>query len=216
MINYSVLDTDDIAEFPNQLLYARTICSTIDLCNCKILVTKQLSVCILIVLSLNSVYRVYLTPFRLLSNFVQDCVRKRPLPRASEVAWGSEWWELGNCFHLFASRNSRILYSQLLLFAIYCIFTHIRATRHYKKKIDNVVLRRKCLISLAIIISHKFLQFSLSVINESDSDEETNNILMARYRRKLRGARKKPLRIEDYMERTVQSLTATNFASIFA
>jgi len=28
-INYSVSDTDDIAEFPNQLLYARTIFSTL-------------------------------------------------------------------------------------------------------------------------------------------------------------------------------------------
>jgi len=61
-INYNVSDTDDIAEFPNQLLYARIICPTIDLCNCETLVTKQLSVCILIVLQLNSVYRDYLTP----------------------------------------------------------------------------------------------------------------------------------------------------------
>jgi len=34
-INYSVSDTDDIAEFPNQLLYARTICSTIQLWNSR-------------------------------------------------------------------------------------------------------------------------------------------------------------------------------------
>jgi len=61
-INYSVSDIDDIAEFPNQLLYARAICSTIDLYNCETLVTKQLSVCILIVLPLNSVHLGYLTP----------------------------------------------------------------------------------------------------------------------------------------------------------
>ncbi|TGZ37232.1 hypothetical protein DBV15_12309 [Temnothorax longispinosus] len=79
---------------------------------------------------------------------------------------------------------------------------------------DNAV-RRKRLISLAIIISHKFLQSSLSVTNESDSDEEINNILMARHRRKLRGARKKPLRIEGYVERTVQGLTAKQFREHF-
>jgi len=61
-INYSVSDTDDIAEFLNQLLYAWTICPTIDLCNYETLVIKQLSVCILIVLPLNSVHRGYLTP----------------------------------------------------------------------------------------------------------------------------------------------------------
>jgi len=38
LINYSVSDTDDIVEFPNQLLYARIICPTIDLCNCETLV----------------------------------------------------------------------------------------------------------------------------------------------------------------------------------
>jgi len=32
-INYSVSDNDDIAEFPNQLLYARTICPIINLCS---------------------------------------------------------------------------------------------------------------------------------------------------------------------------------------
>jgi len=77
------------------------------------------------------------------------------------------------------------------------------------------MLHRKRLISLAIITSHKFLQSGLSVINESDSDKETNNILMARYRHKLRGARKKPLRIEGYVERTVQGLTARQFREHF-
>jgi len=61
-INYSVSNTDDIAEFPNQLLYAWTICPTIDLCNCETHVTKQLLICILIVLPLNSVHHGYLTP----------------------------------------------------------------------------------------------------------------------------------------------------------
>ncbi|XP_024878431.1 uncharacterized protein LOC112458845, partial [Temnothorax curvispinosus] len=45
--------------------------------------------------------------------------------------------------------------------------------------------------------------------------EEINNILMARHRRKLRGARKKPLRIEGYVERTVQGLTAKQFREHF-
>lgn len=82
-------------------------------------------------------------------------------------------------------------------------------------EMDNAVLRRKRLISLAIITSHNFLQFSLSVTNNSDSDEETNNILMARHRSKLRSARIKPLRIEGYVERTVQGLTAKQFREHF-
>jgi len=71
-INYNV--SDDIVKFSNQLLYAWTICPTIDLYNCETLVTKQLLVWILIVLPLNFVHRGYLIPwetFWLLSNFVQ-------------------------------------------------------------------------------------------------------------------------------------------------
>jgi len=60
-INCSVSDADDIVEFSNRLLYARTICPTIDLCNCETLVTKQLLVYILIVLQLNSVHHGHLT-----------------------------------------------------------------------------------------------------------------------------------------------------------
>jgi len=62
MVNYSVSDTDDILELPNLLLYAQAICPTTDLCNCETLVTKQLSVYILIVLPLNPAHRGYLTP----------------------------------------------------------------------------------------------------------------------------------------------------------
>jgi len=34
--NYSVSNIDDIIELPNRLLYARAICSTINLCNAEL------------------------------------------------------------------------------------------------------------------------------------------------------------------------------------
>jgi len=69
-----VSNTGDIVELPNRLLYDWTICPTINLCNCETLVTKQLLICILIILPLNFVHRGYLTgweTFWLLSNFIQ-------------------------------------------------------------------------------------------------------------------------------------------------
>lgn len=80
---------------------------------------------------------------------------------------------------------------------------------------DSVELRKKRLIFLAIMTSNDFLKSSLSVTNDSDTDEEIDSILLARYRRRLRGARKKPLRIVSYVERTVQALTAKQFREHF-
>lgn len=76
-------------------------------------------------------------------------------------------------------------------------------------------LRRKRLISLAIMATDKFLESSLNVTVESDTDEETDTVLLTNYERRLRGARRKPLRIINYVERTVPALTAKQFREHF-
>jgi len=74
-------------------------------------------------------------------------------------------------------------------------------------------LRRKRLICLAIITSDEFLKSAN--LNNSDTDEEIDTIFLTKYRRKLRGARKKPLRIRSYVDRTVPGLTTKQFREHF-
>ncbi|XP_011859439.1 PREDICTED: putative nuclease HARBI1 [Vollenhovia emeryi] len=81
--------------------------------------------------------------------------------------------------------------------------------------IDSIELRRNRLISLVITTSDNFLESSLNITNDSDPDEEINTILLAKYQQRLRGVRRKPLRIIGYVERTVPSLTAKQFREHF-
>jgi len=74
-------------------------------------------------------------------------------------------------------------------------------------------LRRKRLICLAIITGDKFLKSTN--LNNSDTDEEIDTIFLTKYLRKLREARKKPLRIRSYVDRTVPGLTTKQFCEHF-
>ncbi|KAL6261896.1 hypothetical protein P5V15_006980 [Pogonomyrmex californicus] len=73
---------------------------------------------------------------------------------------------------------------------------------------------RKHLIFLAIVISDEFLKYNLNVIDDSDTDEEIDTIFLTRYRHRLR-TRKKPLRIINYVDRTVSGLTVKQFREHF-
>ncbi|XP_025074693.1 uncharacterized protein LOC105429672 [Pogonomyrmex barbatus] len=66
-----------------------------------------------------------------------------------------------------------------------------------------------------IVISDEFLKYNLNVIDDSDTDEEIDTIFLTRYRHRLRGTRKKPLRIINYVDRTVPGLTVKQFREHF-
>lgn len=79
---------------------------------------------------------------------------------------------------------------------------------------SNIRLRRNRLIFVTITTSHEFLESSIQIVSDSDTDEE-NSAILTRCRHRLHGTRQKPLRIIGYVNEIIPALTAKQFREHF-